>query len=68
LVEEFLDVVHPFLSAQITFQVMAGAFLSTSHEDAIRSPLEGSQDVEDIQLARAGQPDDLDVGRILQAH
>ena len=47
---------------------MAGALLSTGHQDAVRSPLEGSQDVENVQLAGAGQPDDLDVGRVLKAH
>ena len=48
MVEEILDVVHPLLSAQITFQVMASPLQSTGHEDAVRAPLEGSQDVENV--------------------
>src|SRR5512139_1389588 len=41
---------------------------STRHQHAVSAVLEGAQDVEHVEFAGAGQFDDFDRGRILQAH
>lgn len=47
---------------------MALPFQSAGYEDAIGAILEGLQQMQHLDLARAGQLHNLDVGRILQPH
>jgi hypothetical protein len=65
--QKILDVSYPALGSQITFQVMAVALQSTCHQDAVRSLFEGLQNVKGVELPGTGQPDDLDVRRVLDA-
>jgi len=58
---------YPALGSEITFQVMAVAPQSTRHQDAVRSPFEGLQNMKGVELPSTGQPDDLDVSRVLDA-
>lgn len=54
LLQQSLYIIYAALGSQITFQVMAGAFQSTSDEDAIHAPLESAEQVDDVRLAAAG--------------
>ena len=68
LLQQLLRVFNSPAGVEITFQVMTFAFQSTRYQHAVGAVLEGAQDVQYIQLAGAGQLDDLDRGRIFQAH
>jgi hypothetical protein len=68
LVQQRSDMLDPPFGSQITLQVMTGAAQSTRHQDAVSALFKGTQQVERIHLASAGQSDDLDAGRVIQPH
>ena len=68
LFHQLLRVFHSPSGVEITFQVMTFAFQSTRYQHAVGAVLESAQDIQHIEFAGAGQLDDLDRGRIFQAH
>ena len=68
LLQQLLRVFNSPAGVEITFQVMAFAFQSTRHQHTVGAVLESAQHVQHVEFAGAGQLDDLDRGRILQAH
>ena len=54
LSQQFFGIVYPSLCAQITFQVMTGAFQSAGDKYSIGSLFKGPQQVQDVHLASAG--------------
>ncbi len=60
--------IDPLLRVCISFQEMTLTFKSPGHEHAVHTPLKGLQNVHVIQLARAGQTNDLDIGRVGKPH
>jgi hypothetical protein len=67
LLEQLANVFDSSAGFEITFQVMTIAFQSAGHHHAIGAVLKRAQSVKDIELAGAGQLDDLDRGRIFEA-
>jgi len=65
LFEQALRVSDSSFCSYITFQVMAVSDQSTCHHDTVGPFFEGLQDMECIQLACAGKPDYLHIGRVL---
>jgi hypothetical protein len=65
--EQLADVFDSSFGFEITFQVMTIAFQSACHHHAIGAVLKRAQSVQHIELACAGQLDDLDRRRILEA-
>ncbi len=65
LFEQALGVGDPPFCPHITFQVMTVSDQSTCHHNAVSSFFESLQDMQSIQLARAGKPDYLDIGGVL---
>jgi len=51
----------------ITFQVMAVAGVSPGNPDAVGAVPEGGEDEFGTHPGRAGDPDDPDIGRVLEA-
>ena len=60
-----LDMVHPAPGVGITFQVMTVAGQSAGDHDAVGAVFQGAQHRQHVQLAGAGQLDDLDRRRVL---
>ena len=51
---------HPLAGAQIALVVVAGPFQAAHHVGPVGPLLNGLEQVQDIHLAGAGHPDDLD--------
>jgi hypothetical protein len=63
-----LEMIDPLSRIFISFQEMTLTFKSPGHEYSVYTPLKGLQNVHVIQLARAGQTNDLDIGRVGKPH
>ena len=68
LLQQLLRVFDSPAGVEITFQVMTFAFQSTRHQHTVGAVLEGAQDIQHVEFAGAGQLDDLDRGRVFEAH
>ena len=66
--EDFLGLFHPFSGPKVSPNEMAFAFFAPDHVDPVRALFKSTQNMVQIDLARAGHPHDLDVGRIIQPH
>ena len=66
--EQVLDVVDPLARPEVALEVVALALQAAGGVDAVGAGLDGAQQVDDLELAGAGQLDHADVGRVLQAH
>jgi hypothetical protein len=67
LVEDLPEKTDAALRAEIAFEKMATALQATGDENAVGSVLKSLHDVHRVNLPRAGDADDADVGRILCA-
>jgi hypothetical protein len=67
-IEQLFSMLHSFFGSEISFQEMAVADFSATHQNAVRPCLECFQNVDGINLAGAGQFYDSHGRRILQAH
>jgi hypothetical protein len=67
LVEDLSEKANAPFRAEVAFEKMATALQATRDKDAVGSALESLHDVHRVNLPRAGDADDADVGRILCA-
>ena len=67
VVQQSFDVFHALGSANVPLLVVTVADGTGHNVDAVGPLLKGLQDVSHVHLASAGQPNDLDAGRVGEA-
>ena len=68
LFQQHPDMVDPFTTPEVALVVMAGALQAADAVSTVGPFLDGPEHVNDIDFAGAGNPDNINIGGIIELH